>query len=1515
MAGGALKFDIEFNAQTNADQATAQINNLLRSALDANEEVANSAKSAIAQVRGYSGKVETEYQLNFKTNTAGLKEAQVVQKDILKGWDDIEQKIRQETKAQAGSLSSLKGQLAEATQLRNAISRIIPEVDMFGRKVAIVNPLWDEQNKKVQNLSRELAIAGSSNFWQRAKADLGFGGIIGAANGISQLVDTFQSISIVIGQVTSSVNALINSFAEIQSFQMSFEAIGEGASGGMTAFTEASNIALRLGVDLNAVRNGFKQLSPVVLKSGGDINDVSNIVEALSTRFAAFGRTAEESKRIMNGVTQAFAKGKLMSEELTQQISEFDPAFKTDLAEAIGVSVAALEVLVKNGEITSQKLIELLPKMAVTSAAFKKLGTSAVDAADAFKAGDVTITQVVNKFKTLETLSFEQLGQSLKPFLESVLRAQAGVIDFFSSFSQSSVVSSLGASLGAIVQVVGQVTVNMLNAGLAVLGVLKPFLDLFNFLAQIPGVINVVATAFTVTLFGSLQKTIGGLGAIKQALMNTVTAFPAITQALTNFATQMNSVQQSAAGIKAPMSSVATTATGVATSINGVGVSATNTSAKLTQVKASMEGLKVSQAATVASSTQAALGVTAYGSAAEAARARVTGLGTSLQGTTAAMVQQGAAAAAGAAGIASYLPPIGAASTGVTSYGKSLKVAGDASLSATQKTAQLAGSLKGLNPQQVGAVADAMMASEKATKAAAAATPRLANGFGLAAAGAGLLKTQLGVMAMSMLKFEAVIRILGLIGGAMDFAGAAAAKQTALTKAAATAQDGFNTAVKNFGPAASASAQGMDQNKSGVEQFREEVDALGQSSQRTSGAWSTLFDSNMGSVGRVTNDIMVLGKELENTPQKMEQADQVLSQYNNSMGEFDTQNIKAIAGIKGLIKAQDGLIAAAKARFAAEKQAAGEKVSELEQKALDALQRKIEGLIVVREELNGKALAVGIDQATLNSSTQGIDILKERIDSAVKAAEEFSKTEIDEIKAKVEVDVAEIEKAKKNIQELYAAAKQSISDNQSASKEASSKRLAEIEAEKQSWAETSAAVTAGNAAQKAQMQANSEAAKQAIASRLSSEMAALDQVAARQARSHSSRMAAIDAEEAKALKAVDAQVSGPGSAAGKLAELDALEQEKRLKEEIAALEAGGDTQGAQRLQERAKLEKKAAEEQKAAEEEKQRIAAQAQQARQQAEIYNAKKMAEIEEARQAKQQAAAEAQAQIELEAARKADEADKQAADAQMKIKEEQKALDDEAAAERQAQAKKEANFQKQEKDLEKKFKEEMAAQDEKEQEIRANAAEQIKGIENEVKKVKEQAAKVTGNANQASEESLGRQLGIVQRMVAEYAKLKPPGRAAGGPVSGGSAYTVNEFGKEAFLSAAGRLSMINTPSWGSWRAPTAGTVIPAHLTKLLSIPSGGINLNSAPSANVGRISRAASPLGAVLSALRYPANGMTSEQAGNITATQAQQAVAIGKLSRSVRELSNKDWNVNVSVKNGGSTNNYLHTLNTLR
>ena len=128
--------------------------------------------------------------------------------------------------------------------------------------------------------------------------------------------------------------------------------------------------------------------------------------------------------------------------------------------------------------------------------------------------------------------------------------------------------------------------------------------------------------------------------------------------------------------------------------------------------------------------------------------------------------------------------------------------------------------------------------------------------------------------------------------------------------------------------------------------------------------------------------------------------------------------------------------------------------------------------------------------------------------------------------------------------------------------------------------------------------------------------------------------------------------------------------------------------------------------------------------------------------------------------------------------------------------------------------------------------------------------------------------------------------GRASGGPVSGGTTYTVNELGKEAFLSASGKLSMINAPAYGQWKAPGRGTVIPAHLTNQLDIPKGGVDLNKTAARNaasVGRsdVSRLASVIASSQRGDNY--NNNVTIQAANPVQAANSMMVQLHKIKRS--------------------------------
>lgn len=142
-------------------------------------------------------------------------------------------------------------------------------------------------------------------------------------------------------------------------------------------------------------------------------------------------------------------------------------------------------------------------------------------------------------------------------------------------------------------------------------------------------------------------------------------------------------------------------------------------------------------------------------------------------------------------------------------------------------------------------------------------------------------------------------------------------------------------------------------------------------------------------------------------------------------------------------------------------------------------------------------------------------------------------------------------------------------------------------------------------------------------------------------------------------------------------------------------------------------------------------------------------------------------------------------------------------------------------------------------------NSAEEAGKIKKNVDPAKQATQELAGKARDVANNfaAANTQLDIMATKIRNMPTIKAGSKPAfaGGPVSSGETRTVNELGKEAFLSASGRLSMINAPAWGEWKAPSSGTIIPAHLTKQLNIPTGGINLNKVPGggANVGKAVR----------------------------------------------------------------------------
>jgi tape measure domain-containing protein len=99
-----------------------------------------------------------------------------------------------------------------------------------------------------------------------------------------------------------------------------------------------------------------------LVSTGVEVKKSEAIIGSLGKVFQTFGVTGEGVELVLKGVGQAFAKGRLYSEELNQQIGEQIPALKL-LARAAGVTQGEFLGMVSEGEITADVFADLLVKM------------------------------------------------------------------------------------------------------------------------------------------------------------------------------------------------------------------------------------------------------------------------------------------------------------------------------------------------------------------------------------------------------------------------------------------------------------------------------------------------------------------------------------------------------------------------------------------------------------------------------------------------------------------------------------------------------------------------------------------------------------------------------------------------------------------------------------------------------------------------------------------------------------------------------------------------------------------------------------------------------------------------------------------------------------------------------------------------------------------------------------------------------------------------------------------------
>lgn len=155
-------------------------------------------------------------------------------------------------------------------------------------------------------------------------------------------------------------------------------AIGVITAARIEQATAALKFLLPVGYDLEALLKRLQktaeqspifdttdliQFTQTFVAAGVEIGKTERFLRAFSNVALVTGVDTQRATLAIRAITQAFGKGKLQAEELTQQLGEAMPAAMKIIREQLGVTQAELVAMVKAGEISGTELIDIFIKV------------------------------------------------------------------------------------------------------------------------------------------------------------------------------------------------------------------------------------------------------------------------------------------------------------------------------------------------------------------------------------------------------------------------------------------------------------------------------------------------------------------------------------------------------------------------------------------------------------------------------------------------------------------------------------------------------------------------------------------------------------------------------------------------------------------------------------------------------------------------------------------------------------------------------------------------------------------------------------------------------------------------------------------------------------------------------------------------------------------------------------------------------------------------------------------------
>lgn len=461
-----------------------------------------------------------------------------------KAFAGNERQLKQLTNTYKGSILSLKQGLAARKQELAGLNRtdrkykhVTQQIEGYQRALNKARGVQQgsiaqlrQQQQKFQQLAETLQLGTAEQIRyanaakkienQIKRTTNPLGQFFSVLNRIATVQAGFTAFAALIGTFTGSLNKFIGQQKALEGFELALKNVGLSTEEVSERLDDAARISRELGAPLEQVEKSFKRMVPALEAVGVNASDSGKFLEGIAARTQTLGLNTEQTGRFMEAFAQVLSKGKLQSEELNQQISELDGAFRAQLADSLGVTTQQLEKMIQQGKITSTVFVK----------AFNDMANGSEELRRKILEGNPTIQQLQNLIAGIDTQNIRRIGKAIEPGIKAIMRIQMAFLEFVETLSQSPVGDFFATVFNEVALGVKDFVVILLEIKKALVFILEPLAALTN---QFGGLIRVA------TVVGLVLAKVAVALALKKVVMTAAIAAGVFTKAASALGTAL----------------------------------------------------------------------------------------------------------------------------------------------------------------------------------------------------------------------------------------------------------------------------------------------------------------------------------------------------------------------------------------------------------------------------------------------------------------------------------------------------------------------------------------------------------------------------------------------------------------------------------------------------------------------------------------------------------------------------------------------------------------------------------------------------------------------------------------------------------------------------------------------------------------------------------------------------------------------------------------------------------------